>query len=219
MPAEIVRTHGDLRPDLRILLETPLRSPHRTPDLCATCYDGVEFLFFQYFWIDPYLLPPHSSLLREDPTLWSPWAVVPVVYGNGIFRGKSSHRLCLSEEEAKTVDQRTVWHLLKFEPSRWSSVPSVILPMKNAEALPLGPHPTGSSYLWFHWNETVGSSARENWPFNRPAMIEMVIVLQGSDLQRQGGKNKKELMEFKGVCCFPVFHYNKNTKQKRKKGP
>ena len=63
--------------------------------------------------------------------------------------------------------------------------------MKNAEDLSLGPHPAGSSYLWFHWNETVGSSAWENWPFNRPAVIEVVVILQGPDLQKVGGKEQK----------------------------
>lgn len=82
--------------------------------------------------------------------------------------------------------------------------PSVRLPMKNAEDLSLGPHPAGSSYLWFHWNETVGSSAWENWPFNRPAVIEVVVILQGPDLQKVGGKNKRELM-YEKIFVFLFF--------------
>lgn len=145
-----------------------------------------------YFSINVYL-SPHTFILISP---WEP--ILLILLGcstTGIIvalQEKASHRLFLSEEETKTLDQRRVWQLLTFETSCWSSAPSMILPMKNAVALPVGPHPTGSSYLWFHWNETVGSSARENWPFNRPAMVEVVIVLQGPDLQRQWGKNKRK---------------------------
>lgn len=150
-------------------------------------------LHTSFFSIKVSLSPPHTFLLISP---WEP--ILRILLGcstTGIImvpQEKTNHCLFLSEDETKTLDQRRAWQLLTFEPPCWSSAPSMILPMKNAEALLVGPHPSGSSYLWFHWNETVGSSARENWPFNRPAMVEVVIVLQSPDLQRQWGKNKRE---------------------------
>lgn len=64
--------------------------------------------------------------------------------------------------------------------------------MKNAGARLLGPHPIGFPYLWFHGDETVGSSARENRPFKGPTVVKVIVVLQCADLQRQAGESTGE---------------------------
>lgn len=158
------------------------------------------------------LLNPSLSVPTYTPSHFSmttPTSDTPGLFYNWDDKGTSIKNQATayfwSQEEAKILDQRIVWQLLKCKLSCWSPVPSVMLPMKNAEALPLGPHPTGSSYLWFHWNETVCSSAWENWPFNRPAVIEVVVILQGPDLQRQEGKNIRELT-YEKSSVFLVFH-------------
>lgn len=118
-------------------------------------------------------------------------------------------------------NQAIVYFCLKRKPSCWTPgwcdgswnlslhaghrFPVWYYQWKMQKLMPLGPHPTGSSYLWFHWNETVGSSAWENWPFNRPAMVEVVVVLEGPDLWRQEGKRKTEWMGVKGSLLFSLF--------------